>query len=225
MCGKKKLVIVGAGETAALAYEYFTYDSDFEVVAFAVDKEYLRDDTFCDLPLISIDDMPKDYPADGNYAFCALGSGELNRQRTRVFNRIKAAGYKCASYVSSKAFVWQNVSIGENCLILENNVLQPFTAVGDNVVMWSGNHVGHRSTIGNNAFVTSHVVISGFCSVGENSFLGVNSCLADNTSIGSDNFIAMGSCITRTTGNDEVYRGNPAMKMKLSAKVFCGVKD
>ena len=38
----KKLVIVGLGETADLAYEYFTKDSDFEVVAFSADKEFLN---------------------------------------------------------------------------------------------------------------------------------------------------------------------------------------
>jgi len=33
--GKKKLVIIGAGEFGEIAYEYFTDYSDFEVVAFS----------------------------------------------------------------------------------------------------------------------------------------------------------------------------------------------
>ena len=40
---KKKLVIVGAGEFAEIAYEYFTYDSDYEVVGFAVEKAYIKE--------------------------------------------------------------------------------------------------------------------------------------------------------------------------------------
>ena len=46
MLKNKKLVIIGAGETANLAYEYFTYDSEYEVVAFSVNKEYLKEKTF-----------------------------------------------------------------------------------------------------------------------------------------------------------------------------------
>ena len=32
----KKLIIIGAGETANLAYEYFTFDSEYEVVGFSI---------------------------------------------------------------------------------------------------------------------------------------------------------------------------------------------
>ena len=34
----EKLVIIGAGELAEIAYEYFTYDSPYEVVAFRLTK-------------------------------------------------------------------------------------------------------------------------------------------------------------------------------------------
>ena len=36
----RKLVIVGAGEFGEIAYEYFTFDSEYEVVAFAVEKAF-----------------------------------------------------------------------------------------------------------------------------------------------------------------------------------------
>lgn len=34
----KNLLIVGAGEFADIAYEYFTVDSDYTVVGFAVER-------------------------------------------------------------------------------------------------------------------------------------------------------------------------------------------
>ncbi|NRW38220.1 hypothetical protein [Clostridium beijerinckii] len=34
----KKLIIIGDSAFAQIAYEYFTYDSDYEVVAFSVEK-------------------------------------------------------------------------------------------------------------------------------------------------------------------------------------------
>lgn len=33
----KNLVTIGTGETACLAYEYFTHDSEYEVLAFAME--------------------------------------------------------------------------------------------------------------------------------------------------------------------------------------------
>ncbi len=219
------LVIVGFGETAYLAYEYFTYDSDFKVVAFAASREYIDYNTFCDLPLIALEDVHKLYPPENHSAFVAMSSGKLNRDRIKFYYHMKNYGYKMASYVSSKAFIWKNVEIGDNCFILENNTLQPFVKIGNNVILWSGNHIGHRSIIGDNCFISSHVVVSGFCEIKENSFVGVNSSIADNIIIEKDNFVALGSVINKNTEENKVYRGNPAVAANVSAKRFCGVDE
>lgn len=221
----KKLVIIGAGETANLAHEYFTYDSDYEVVAFAVHSSYKKENEFKNLPLVEFEKISALYPKDEFFVFVALASEKLNYNRTKVYKEVKDLGYKCASYVSSKAFVWHNVKIGENCFILENNTLQPFANIGDNVTLWSGNHIGHQSKIKDNVFISSHVVISGFCEVGENTFMGVNSCVADSVTIAKNNFIALGSVINKNTEENKIYRGNPAEASKISAKKFCKVKE
>ncbi len=222
---KYKLIIIGSGETANLAYEYFTYDSEFEVCAFAVNKIFKKNDTFLQLPLIDIENIENLYSNKEFYVFVAMASAELNYARTKVYQTLKQKGYKFANYISSKAFVWRNVKFGENCFILENNTLQPFTEIGNNVTMWSGNHLGHRSIVRDNCFITSHCVISGFCEIGENSFLGVNSCIADSVKIAKDNFITLGSVINKNTQENTIYRGNPAEASKISAKKFCKVKE
>lgn len=221
----KKLIIIGAGETANLAHEYFTYDSDYEVVAFAVHSCHKKENVFKNLPLIEFEKISMFYPKDEFFVFVALASERLNYNRTKVYKEVKDLGYKCASYISSKAFVWCNVKIGENCFILENNTLQPYVSVADNVTLWSGNHIGHQSVIKENVFISSHVVVSGFCEIGKNTFMGVNSCVADNVKIAKDNFIALGSVINKNTEEDKIYRGNPAEASKISAKKFCKVKE
>jgi sugar O-acyltransferase (sialic acid O-acetyltransferase NeuD family) len=225
MIKTKKLLIAGIGETGVLAYEYFTHDSDYEVIAFLADREFIRESTFNGLPLISIDEVVARFGANEHRVFVAMGSSHLNRDRASVYGRMKELGYKFASYVSSRAFVWQNVEIGENCLVLEHNTLQPFTKIGNNVVLWSGNHIGHRSEIEDHCFISSHVVISGFCRIGAYSFIGVNAAFADNLEIGQDNFIAMGAVINRNTDDNGFYIGNPAEKKTISAKEFCKVRD
>lgn len=37
-----KLVIIGDGAFAEIAYEYFTHDSVYDVLAFSVEKEYIK---------------------------------------------------------------------------------------------------------------------------------------------------------------------------------------
>jgi len=206
----RKIVIVGDGETAELAYEYFTHDSPHQVVAFSVERAYAKKESLFGLPVVHFEEIERAYDPTEHAAFVAISYTQLNRVRARLFAETKRKGYTCLSYISSRAFVWRNVEIGENCLILEHNVLQYAVRVGNNVVLWSGNHVGHQTVIHDNVFVSSHVVISGYCEIGENCFLGVNSCLANNISIGKDCLIGMGSVVNKSTEERKVYVGAPA---------------
>jgi sugar O-acyltransferase (sialic acid O-acetyltransferase NeuD family) len=208
-----------------MAYEYFEHDSPSRPVAFVVDDAFIAADTFCSLPLVSFEQAAKDYPPGEVAAFVAIGDGQLNRLRMAMFDRMTGLGYELASYVSTAAFVWRDVTIGRNCFILEHNVLQPFVKIGDNVTLWSGNHIGHRSVIEDHVFMTSHVVVSGFCTIGARSFLGVNATLANGVTIAPDNFIAMSACVGASTEDDGIYKGNPAERHKLSAKRFCKVRE
>lgn len=205
------LVIVGAGEQADIAYEYFTHDSPHTVAAFAVEQAYLESDEHLGLPVVALEALPATHPPDRHQAFVAISSQRLNRVRQRLFETVKAQGFTCASYVSTRAFVWRNVKIGENCMIFEGNVLQHFVEVGDDCVLWSGNHVGHRTRIGAHTFISSHVVISGFCEIGDHCFLGVNSCFGDELSIADDTVVGAGAVVVKSIGEPRgVWVGNPA---------------
>jgi sugar O-acyltransferase (sialic acid O-acetyltransferase NeuD family) len=218
------LVIIGNSEIALMAYEYFTHDSPWDVVGFSIAAEYITEPLLNGLPVVPLDEVTSHFPPSSHQAFVAVGDTQLNRIRTNLAAQLRSASYQLASYVSSKAFRWHNVEIGDNCLILEHNVLQPFVVIGNNVTLWSGNHIGHRSVIEDNVFISSHVVISGFCRIGRNSFLGVNSSVAHLVTIGVDNFIAMGATVTHSTEPDRIYQGTPAEPRTIAATRFCKVR-
>jgi sugar O-acyltransferase (sialic acid O-acetyltransferase NeuD family) len=221
----KPLFIVGNGEIASMAFQYFKYDSEYDPVGFAIGNEYVKSDSFEGLPLVDIEQVPELWPQRDFSAFVAIGDSQLNRVRARHYLNIKSLGYEVASYVSSRAFVWHNVKVGENCFILEDNTLQPFVEIGNNVTLWSGNHIGHRTKICDHVFVTSHVVISGFCSVGEYSFLGINASVANGVSIARDNLISMAAVVSASTEPDRIYQGNPAEQRKIAATRYFRVKE
>lgn len=220
----QQLVLVGDGESAEIAYEYFTYDSPWTVVAFAVEQKFRTRDQLFDLPVIDLAELPARFPADRFSAHVALSSTHLNRPRKRLYQHVKGLGYTLPSYVSTRAFVWRNVQIGDNTFIFENNVLQYHVRVGSNVVLWSGNHVGHRTVIRDHTFVSSHCVISGFCDIGESSFLGVNSTFGDHVAIPKDTVVGAGALLHKSqTEPGRVWVGNPAKPMEKSAYDAFGV--
>lgn len=225
MIKSKKLVIIGAGEFAEIAYEYFTHDSHYEVVGFSVESAYITHDTLFDLPVVPFEKIESTFPASEVDAFVAITFTKLNRIRTRLYHAAKNKGYKLATYISSKAFVWHNAKIGDNCFIFENNVIQYHVNVGNNVIMWSGNHVGHRTSIADNCFLSSHVVVSGYCNIGQNCFLGVNSTLNDNIKIARDCLIASGALIVKNTEPQKIYKGSPAVASDINTLKYFDILE
>jgi len=223
---KNKVVIFGTLDTAELAHYYLTNDSKYEVVAFTVNQKYLEEDTFVPrgtdeiYPVVAFEDLESKYPPSEYLLFAPMTGVKMNTLRKKIYEEGKTKGYKYISYISSKATVCNN-KIGENCFILEDNTLQPFTEIGNNVVMWSGNHIGHHGKIEDHVFFTSHVVLSGHCHVKERAWLGVNATIRDYTTIGEGCLIAMGAMITKNTEDEGFYLGYPAKKQsKLAIEVY-----
>lgn len=212
---KQPLIIFGTGDIAQLAHYYFSTDSNFEVVAFTVDATYLTAPEFCGLPVIAFEELSRTYPADKHELFVALSYSKLNQVRRDKYTAAKSAGYRLASYVSSRATVLNEGKIGENCFILEDNTIQPFVSIGNNVTLWSGNHIGHHSTVHDHCFIASHVVVSGGVTIGEASFLGVNVTLRDHISIGPRCVIGAGALILADAEAEGVYIGSATERSKV----------
>lgn len=208
-----KIIIFGVNDLAELAHYYLLNDlvlgcESPTIVAFTLNKEFLKEDTFKSLPVIAFEELENQFPPAECKLFAPLADNVL---RERVYNDGRRRGYKFISYVSSKCTNFAS-KIGENCFILEDNTLQPFTTIGNNVVLWSGNHIGHHGIIEDSVFFTSHVVMSGHCHIKKGAFLGVNSTLRDGITIGENSIIGMGSVVTKNVPSNEIWIGSPAKK-------------
>ena len=219
----KPVIIFGIGEAAQVAHFYLTHDSNYTIEAFTVDKDYLSSSRFCDLPIVPFEEVENLYPPDKFQMFIAVGYAKVNAVRTTKYEAAKAKGYELISYVSSKATIWTDLSIGENCFILEDNTIQPFVKIGNNVTLWSGNHIGHHATIGDNCFITSHVVISGGVNIGKNCFIGVNATIRDHINIADKSVIAAGAILMKDTQESGVYIAQSAELSKVPSHRLKGL--
>jgi sugar O-acyltransferase (sialic acid O-acetyltransferase NeuD family) len=203
----EKIIIFGVSQLASLAHFYFEHDSPHEVVAFTVDKAYISDSRFRNLPVVPFEEVEKIYPPSEFKMFLPISFKRMNHFRREKYESAKSKGYTCVSYVSSKASTWPDLNIGENCFIFEDNTIQPFVSIGNNCILWSGNHIGHHSIVKDHVFITSHVVVSGCCEIGEHSFFGVNATIRDETVIGPETLVGMGAIITKDTPPQSVWIG------------------
>ncbi len=211
----KRLVIFGAGDIAQLAYYYFRVDSDYDVVAFTVDREYMRTASLFGLPIVPFEDVVMEYPPHNHDFFVALSYTKLNAVRKEKYVAAKEAGYTLASYVSTRATRLNDGQFGDNCFILEDNTIQPFVRIGNNVTLWSGNHIGHHSIIGDHTFIASHAVISGGVEIGEQCFIGVNATLRDHIRVGTKCIVGAGALLLGDADPEGVYVGSATERSKV----------
>ncbi|QLF71682.1 acetyltransferase (plasmid) [Peteryoungia desertarenae] len=220
---RRPLVIFGSGDIAQLALYYFSTDSNYEVVAFTVDANYIKDHIFCGLPVVPFEDVSKIYPPDTHVFFVALSYSKLNAIRKEKFLAAKGMGYKMVSYISSRATVLNDGAIGENCFVFEDNTIQPFVTIGNNVTLWSGNHIGHHSVVHDHTFIASHVVISGGVDIGEQCFIGVNATLRDHIKIGDRCVVGAGALLLSDAAPEGVYMGIATERAKVPSTRLKGI--
>jgi sugar O-acyltransferase (sialic acid O-acetyltransferase NeuD family) len=211
-----RVIIFGLRDYASLAHFYLNNDSDHEVVAFTVTTQYLPSESvFEGKPVVAFEELERHYSPEEYHVFAPMSPRGMNQLRAGIYRQAKERGYRFISYISSRATVFAGTPIGENCFILEDNTIQPFTRIGNNVILWSGNHIGHHCVIKDHVMFTSHVVLSGHCTVQPHCFLGVNATIRDGLCLAEGSLVGMGACVARDTEPWSVYQGNPARKREV----------
>lgn len=201
----KKLIIFGTGKLSELVHYYFENDSEYVVEAFTVDEKYLKENTFNNLPVLPFENIEEKYSPNEYEMFIAISHADLNSFRTNKFNEAKEKGYKLATYISSKAIVWPDLQIGENCLVAENVTIMPYTKIGNNNIIFCGSTVAHHGQIENNCFFAPHVVLAGGVKVEDNCFFGLNSTVGEDLTIAKYSIIGANALILKDTNENCGY--------------------
>jgi sugar O-acyltransferase (sialic acid O-acetyltransferase NeuD family) len=212
---KQKVILFGNGQVASVAYAYLTSDSQYEVAAFTVDRDQLREPTLFGLPVVPFDEVEVCYPVEAYRMLVSISFRRMNHLRAEKYVAAKAKGYQLISYLSSRALTWPGLEIGDNCYVIGNTVIEPFARIGNNVHIGSGCHIGHHTVIHDHSFLAAHVAVAGTVTIGPYSFLGMNATVRDGVSIASESVIGAGAGILQNTQERGVYIGTKGRLLPL----------
>ena len=190
------IVVFGAGRIAEVAKVYLDAHSADRVVGFTVDAAYQTADTFNGLPLVAWERLEERFPPGAVKLLGPLSYQRLNDFRRERHQEGKARGYAFTSFVHPASHVY-TADIGENCFILENNVIQPYVRIGKGVMIWSGSHIGHHAIVGDYCFLSSHVGIGGGVKLGAGCFLAGKAGVESGLEVGDECFIGAGTVVLR----------------------------
>lgn len=202
---KKPVVLFGVGQIAAVVHSYVSYDSDWTIAGFTVDRAYQNCDEFLGLPVVPFEDVEKTFPPADYAMFIVVSYRGMNRLRQRKYTEAKSKGYEMPSYVSSRALVLPHAVVGDNCFVGDKVSIQPYASIGDNVEIWCGSTIGHHSIVEDHCFVAGHVVVGSTARIGSRCFIGMHSTVSEGVNVAEDCLIGARGLILRHTAVRGVY--------------------
>ena len=187
----KKLIIVGLSVNARHIYSFVQYHKLFEVVGFAVTREFKDRDTFYGLPVYSLEDIEKYVDVNEVEFFVALLWNKLNADRKQLYNLIKKKNYRLANVISPTAAI-RGELLGDNCWIHDFVVIQNNTTIGSNVAIMTQSIIGADTTIGDHCFFGARSMVGGGSRIGDQCFVGMACTVFDGTTVGKK--CILGAC-------------------------------
>lgn len=212
------VVIFGEGKYAEVIAHYLLNQGLYRIVAFTADADHISKSELLERPVLPFEGIKEEFPPDRCKMFVALGYQRMNGLRAEKYQAAKAKGYELISFVDLSATVGGRA--GDNCLILEYNIVQPTARVGNNVSLWVGNHVGHHSRIGDHCFLTGQVMVGGNTTIGQRCFIGMNATIGHNIIIGDGCLIGARALIMKDAEPGSVFIAPSTPKYRLDAQSF-----
>ena len=219
-----KLIIYGIGEFAKLVRYYFEYETEYEVVAYCLDEQYMKNNIFDNLPIVSFDSLENEYSNSFYQIFIAVGYKNM-RARKALFESVQKKNYTMASFISKSVLKDPSVQIGENCLVLQGVILEPFCNIEANTFINSGVTVCHHAKVSKHCFIAAKTLIGGYTTIGENSFLGFSSVVLQKLNLSAETLLGAGAvCVSHTTPYS-MYIGSPAKYIKSHEETGIRIVD
>jgi sugar O-acyltransferase (sialic acid O-acetyltransferase NeuD family) len=213
------ILIYGNGATARLVHSFVRRSQS--VIGFTVDDHVLGGETnFCGRPILPFSTIEAACPPGTCRMLIAVGYRDMNQLRLRKYAEAKAKGYRFAAYVDPGLVRHDDVTIGENAIVLDHTSIHAGCRIGDSVFISSNVNLGHDCMLGDGVWVNSGVALGGACTVGKGAFFGVNSCAAQGISIGDYAYIGANTLAAKDVARGAVLISPAGADFRLKSHDF-----
>lgn len=201
------IAIIGASTNARVIYNFISDYKLFNVKCFAVDEEFRKTDSFCGLPVFTIQDLSKILKKE-DCVFIGVQWNRLNKDRRILYERVKAMGFKFCNVIAPNAVIHGKVVLGDNIWIADNVIIETNCTIGSNTFIKSAALIGESSKIMNHCFIGAKSLIAGSCLINEQTFIGLGATVFDEVKVGKKCLVGARTIIKRDLNDFSVVISN-----------------
>lgn len=152
----------------------------------------------------SVDDLPR---LDVSHYIIAVG---LSEGRRALQQRVASFGLQATTIIHPRAWVPDDVSVGDGTVVLAGVCVSPLARIGHHVYLSHGALIGHDCQVGDFATVLPGAAVSGDTSLGEGTVIGTKAAVVQGLKIGAGAMIGAGAVVLRDVPENVTAVGIPA---------------
>lgn len=210
----KKVVVYGAGPYGRIFLADVRMYNKIEVVAFTVDKKYLKEITIDGIPVVEFEKVSEIYPPTEYDMIVVCGYTRM-RNRKQMYLRAKNKGYNLINYISPGARIEGSFSMGDNNVVLSGAEIGMDGVMGNNNFINQNVYLAHQFHLEDHIIISAGCIIGGYSTIEELSFCGFGVKTEGFIHIGKECLVGMGSVVVRDINDYATAYGVPAREVSF----------
>ncbi len=189
---KQPLVLIGGGGHCKACIDVIEATGKWDIVGI-LDRPERVGEQVLTYAITGTDDEVDRLVAEGVDFLICIGQIRNAAARRSAFERVKRAGGRLATVVSSLAYVSSSALLGEGTIVMHRAVVNASAVIGENVIINTMALVEHDALVESQCHVSTAAVVNGGAKVGAGSFIGSNAVLVHGAAVPENSFVPAGS--------------------------------
>lgn len=208
-----KIVLIGGGGHAASVLDTLLSGGRYDVVGI-IDQKAEVTKAMLGIPFLGNDEnLPILLKKGIKNAAISVGSVGDTSIRHRIYNMVKALGFKLPAIIDSSAVIGR-CTIGEGVFIGKKAVVNALTNIDKMSIINTGAVIEHGCNIGEFCHIAPGAILGGGVTVGEHTHVGIGTVVIQGIHVGRTSLIGAGSVVVNDIRDGIKAYGNPCREVE-----------
>lgn len=194
------LVLIGAGGHSRSCIDVIESEGIYTIAGLVGFDEEVGTSVY-GYPIIATDASLEDLSSKYSYALISVGQIFSVSKRVELFTRAVGSGFQLPKVISPFAYVSKRAQIGDGTIVMPGAVVNAGVSIGRNCIINSNSIIEHDSNILDHSHISTGVIVNGGVTVGNQTFVGSGSVLREGIHIGDSCNVGMGMSVTGNLPN------------------------
>lgn len=185
---KTPIILVGGGGHCHSCIDVIEKEDRFTIVG-VVDLPGKQGQTILGYPVIGTDDDLPNLVNPETAFLITIGQIGSPSMRKILYRKLKELNATLPVIISPLAYVSPHARVAEGTIVLHGVIINACASIGTNCIINTNSLIEHDSVVGDHCHIATGAIVNGGVDVGDETFLGSGAVTRQNTSIPAGSFV------------------------------------